>query len=188
MDKKLKRFIYCYFFSDKNDKGFSLLEVLMALTIFSFFITAFMMSQGYNISTSSLMREDITLHNLAELKINEALLNPPEFTNVTENEVESKNFELEDYKKYKYTIEYKKMEIPNFNQLTGKGENDEADPYGENKNDAIKKMVYDKLKKNMEEILWQVRVTVTNTETDYSYELSTWIINNKVKIDTNFGF
>ena len=185
MGKKLK---YYFHKSDFHNNGFSLLEVLMALTIFSFFITAFMMSQGYNISSSSLMRKDITLHNLAELKINEALLDPPEFTNATENEVETKNFELEDYKNYKYTIEYKKMEIPNFNQLTGKGEDDNADPYGENRNDAIKKMVYDKLKKNMEEILWQIRVTVTNTETDYSYELSTWIINDKAQIDTNFGF
>ena len=147
------------------------------------------MSQGYNISTSSLMREDITLHNLAELKINEVLLNPPEFTNATENDVESKNFEMEDYKIYKYKIEYKKMEVPNFNQLTGKSDDDDSNMDLENgsNGDAIKKMVYDKLKKNMEEILWQVKVTVINTETDYSYELSSWIINDNAQIDTNFG-
>jgi prepilin-type N-terminal cleavage/methylation domain-containing protein len=183
MDKKL---------TNLPQNGFSLLEVLMALTIFSFFITAFMMSQGHNITTSTLLAEDIKLHNLAEMKINEVLLDPPEFTNATENDVESKNFTMEDYKQYKYTVEYKKLEIPDFSKLspTTPGE-DEPEPYGNEESvdtQAIEKMVYDKLKKNMEEILWQVKVTVINTETDYSYELSTWIINEKARIDTNFGF
>ena len=49
-------------------------------------------------------------------------------------------------------------------------------------------MVFEKLKKNMEKILWQVKVTTTNTETDYKYELTSWITNSEAKLDTNFGF
>ncbi|MBC74454.1 MAG: hypothetical protein CME64_00405 [Halobacteriovoraceae bacterium] len=168
-----------------NSKGFSLVEVMIAMTLFALFITAFLMSQGSNISGSINMEEDLTMQALAQTKINEVLLNKPVFTNATENDVETKNFEEEDFKRYKYTIEYKKLEFPNFQQLTG---TEEDDPYGENRSNAIKKMVFDKLKKNLEQILWQVRVTITNTETDYQYSLSTWLTNDDAKIDTNFGF
>ena len=170
-----------------TDKGFTLVEVMIAMTIFGLFITAFLMSQSANISSSVTMAEDLTLQSLAERKINEVLLDKPVFTNATENDVEIKKFEEEEFQRYQYKIEFKKLEFPNFNQLTGAGE-EEEDPYGEDANSAIKKMVFDKLKKNMEEILWQVRVTITNTDTDYSYSLSTWLTNDRAKIDTSFGF
>lgn len=168
-----------------TQRGFTLVEVMIAMTIFGLFITAFLMSQGSNITSSVTMTEDLVLQGLAERKISEVLLDKPVFTNATENDVESKVFEEEEFKMYRYTIEYKKLEFPNFQQLTG---SEEDDPYGEDQNAAVKKMVFDKLKKNMEEILWQVRVTITNTETDYSYSLSTWLTNERAKIDTNFGF
>ncbi len=168
-----------------HSKGFSLVEVMIAMTLFALFITAFLMSQGSNISGSINMEEDLTMQALAQRKINEVLLDKPTFTNATENDVETKNFEEEEYKRYKYTIEYVKLEFPNFQQLTG---SEEDDPYGENRTNAIKKRVFDKLKKNLEEILWQVRVTITNTETDYQYSQATWLTNDDAKIDTNFGF
>lgn len=170
----------------KNSQGFSLVEVIIAMTVFALFISTFLMSQGTNITNSTQMAEDITLHTLAESKINEVILNPPTFTNATENDKESKNFEEEGYKKFKYTIEYKKLEIPNLNELMG--EQEEDNPESESKNNAVKKMVFEKLKKNMEQMLWQVKVTVTNTENNYSYELTSWVNNTEAKIDTNFGF
>lgn len=168
-----------------NKHGFSLLEVLMAITLFSFFILAFVMSQGSGKSASILLKEDVTLHNLAELKMNEILINPPQFTNATENDVETKNFELEDYKHYKYKIEYKKLTVPDLTQLQNESENQDENSTS---NQSIQKMVFEKLKKNIEQILWQVRVTVTNTETDYSYELSTWLINEEANVDLNLNF
>lgn len=170
-----------------GQKGFTLVEVMIAMAIFGLFVTAFLMSQSANISGSVTMAEDLVMHGLAERKINEVLLDKPVFTNATENDIEIKRFEEEEFKKYQYKIEFKKLEFPNFNQLTGK-EEEEEDPYGEDQNAAVKKMVFDKLKKNMEEILWQVKVTVTNTDLDYSYSLSTWLTDDKAKIDTNFGF
>jgi prepilin-type N-terminal cleavage/methylation domain-containing protein len=169
-----------------NQKGFTLVEVMIALTIFAVFISTFLMSQGTNISNSILMMEDITLHNLAESKMNEIILNPPVFTNGLENSNKSKNFKDEGYKKYKYTIEYKKLEIPDLSQLMGQSEED--NPNEESRNGAIKKMVFKKLKLNIERILWQVKVTITNTETDYGYELTSWITNTEAQLDTNFGF
>lgn len=180
MDKRIKEN------SILNQLGFTLIEVMIAMTIFAVFISTFLMSQGTNITGSIQMAEDISMHNLAESKMNEVLLNPPNFSNALENDIESKNFEEEDYKTFKYTIQYKKLEIPNLNELMGETEQD--DPSSESKNNAIKKMVFDKLKKNMEEMVWQVKVTITNTENNYMYELTSWITNSKAKMDTNFGF
>lgn len=171
-----------------NQNGFTLVEVMIALTLFAVFTTVFIMSQATNQNNSALMSEDIKMHSLAEMKMNEIQLDPPRFTNATDNTKESKNFDIEGYKNYKYIIEYKKLKIPNINELTGKDEKD--DPNRESRNNAIKKTVFKKLKENMERMIWQVKVTVINTETDgdYAYELTSWITNREAKIDINFGF
>jgi len=168
-----------------TESGFTLVEVMIAMTIFALFVTAFLMSQGTNIDNSSMMQEDIILHSLAQRKINEVLIDKPTFTNATENDVDSKNFSEEEYKKYKYTVEYKKLEFPNFQQLTGTSEENDQN---QDPNKAVKKMVFDKLKKNVEQMLWQVQVTITNTETNYSFTTSSWITNDEAQIDVNFGF
>ena len=100
-----------------NEKGFSLLEVLIAVTLFAFFITAFLTSTGYNVSDSSLTEQQIILQGLAERKVNELLLDPPKFQNVTDNFKETKTFEESDLSGYEYTIELKKLIIPDFAQL-----------------------------------------------------------------------
>jgi type II secretion system protein I len=165
----------------KSDRGFSLLEVVMALTIFSVFIVAFMTSQGFNITTSTQLNEDIIMHTLAERMMNEEILNPPQFTKTLDKEVKTAAFEEEDYKEYTYTIEYKRLELPELSQIQGQEEGEESS--GQN----ATKMIFKKLKKNMEEMIWQVRITITNTNNDYKYELTTWVENTKAKLDLNFA-
>lgn len=164
----------------KNQDGFTLVEVMIAMTIFAVFVSAIIFSQITNVNNSIRMSEDILLHNLAEMKMNESMLDLPEFTNALENTVKSKNFDIEGFKQYKYKIEYKKIEFPDFSQITGQTEDEDR------KEDRTKKAIYEKMKKNIEKIIWQVKITVTNTESDYSYELNSWITNPKAKIDTNF--
>jgi prepilin-type N-terminal cleavage/methylation domain-containing protein len=184
MVKKLSKHI-------QNQDGFTLVEVMIALTLFALFISAFLMSQGANITMSAQMAEDIMMHNLAERTINEVLINPPVFTNATDKEIETKDFTEESLAKYKYTIEYKKLEIPDLNQLMGKQDNEDDTSYdttNRNQGAAIQKMVFEKLKKNIEQIIWQVKVTITNKQNNYTYQLTSWITNPKARIDTNFGF
>lgn len=169
----------------KNSQaGFSLMEVMIAVTIFAVFITAFVTAQSGNVGNSVQMNESVILLRLCENKINEAILNPPKFTNLTDKEVETKNFTTEGYKQYKYTIEYKKVEFPDFNSITGQTEED-TNRQG---NDAlVKKTLFKKLKENIEKIIWQVRVEVVNTETLEKYELTSWVDNTNAQLDTNFG-
>ena len=192
MDKSLKSFY---------QKGFSLIEVLIAITLFAFFVTAFLTSQGYNVSDSQLSEEQLMLQHLCERKINELFLDPPKFQNILGTLKETKTFEEKDLSSFEYTLEIKKLTIPDFAQLFGqKGSvSEEAqDAYegdymnqsssSSKRDSGLEKMVFEELKKNIEKIVWQARVTVTNKETKYSYSLSTWLTNYNEKIQINVGF
>ena len=184
----------------KNQSGFSLIEVLIAITLFAFFVTAFLTAQGYNVSDSELSESQLMLQQLCERKINELHLDPPKFQNILGTSKETKTFEEKDLSGFEYTIEIKKLTIPDFAQLFGqKGgvsedakEADAGDYMSEGnankRNSGMEKMVFEELKKNIEKIIWQARVTVTNKETKYSYTLSTWLTNYNEKIQLNVGF
>ena len=182
-----------------KERGFSLLEVMIAIMIFSFFITSFLVSQGYNVSDSALSEEQLILQSLCERKINELVLDPPKFSNATANLKETKTFEESEFSNYEYTLEIKKLTLPDFGQLfSQKGavseeaqDSYEGDYYsggGNQKNAAIEKMVFEELKKNIERVIWQARVTVTNKETRYNFTLSTFLTNYNEKIQLNIGF
>lgn len=183
-----------------NQKGFSLLEVMIAITLFAFFITAFLTSQGYNVTDASLSEEQLILQSLCERKINELFLNPPKFSNATANLKETKPFEEKEWSGYEYTLEIKQLIIPDFAQLfaqkdaaTQEAKEDYDGNYFDKsktgqRNSSVEKMVFDELKKNIEKVIWQARITVTNKETKYSYSLSTYLTNNNEKIQLNINF
>lgn len=183
-----------------KEKGFSLVEVMIAITLFAFFITAFLTSQGYNVTDAALSEEQLTLQQLCEKKINELILNPPKFSNATANLKETKTFEEKDYSGYEYTTELKPLIIPDFGQLFAQKDaatKDAKDDYSGNyfndstkssRNSTVEKMVFDELKKNIEKVVWQARITVTNKETKYSYSLSTLITNTNERIQLNISF
>jgi prepilin-type N-terminal cleavage/methylation domain-containing protein len=168
-----------------NQKGFSLLEVMIAITLFAFFVTAYLTGQGYNVEDSRLSEEQLILQHLAEQKINELILDPPKFSNATADLKETKTFEESEFSNYEYTLEMKKLTVPDFAHLfaqkdaasEGAKESYDGDYYNENtkaqRNESLEKMVFEELRKNIERILWQVRVTVTNKETKYNFTLST---------------
>ena len=166
-----------------NHQGFSLIEVMIALAIFAVYATAMIYSLTNNVTGSIQMAEDLELHNLAEMKMNEVLIGKKEFTNATENDPDTGQFEIEGYEKYKYKVEIKKLKLPELQQILGK-----TDEEGNSEDDAVQGLIFKKLQQNIEELIWQVKVTITNTETTYEYELNSWINKSNAKIDTNFSF
>lgn len=171
-----------------GQNGFSLIEVLIALTIFSIFVAAFLTSQGYNITDSINMKEEMALRNLAEYKINEVILNLPEFNESVNNRKEKKDFDLEGYKNYSYEVTFKKMVVPDFSQLITSGEAESAEEQAANQESAgVQKIVMEKMKENIEKIIWQVQVTITNKDNDFSYTVSTWVSDPKARIELNLG-
>jgi prepilin-type N-terminal cleavage/methylation domain-containing protein len=183
-----------------KQEGFSLVEVLIAITLFALFVVAFLTSQGYNVSDSQLSEEQLMLQQLAERKINELFLDPPKYQNITGNFKETKTFEGKELSNFEYTLEIKKLTIPDFAQLFAQkgGSSEEAqDAYegnyfneggGQQRNSGLEKLVFEELKKNIERMIWQARVTVTNKETKYTYTLATWLTNYNERIQLNVGF
>lgn len=178
----------------KSESGFSLLEVMIAITLFAFFITAFLTSQGYNVSDSETSEQQLILHSLAEKTINEIIINPPRFSNATQNSNEKKKFEETEYSNYEYELEIKKLVIPDFGQLFGsksgtdEGENDYYSSANQNKRDSnLEKVIFEQLKKNIERMLWQVRITVINKDNGMSYSLSTYLTDYNQKVQLNVG-
>ncbi len=192
MDRKIKH---------RLESGFSLLEVMIAFMLFAFFMTAFLTSVGYNVNESILNEEQLLLQSLCERKLNELHLDPPKFENFVSNFKETKTFPESNFSGYEYTVEINKITIPDLSQMMGtKGASSEdaqeayeGNYYGEeggsrNQNNAgIEKLVFEEMKKNIEKILWQARVTVTNKETKYSWSLSTYLTNYNERVQINVG-
>ena len=150
----------------KLDAGFSLLEVMIALTIFAVFTSMYITSEGYNISDSVQLKEELTLRTLCEQKVNEILLDPPDYEESLTLKADSGKFE--DNEQYKWTAEFKRFELP----LQSDGED----------TTAMEKKIMETVAKSIKEILWQVEVTVINNETNFSYSMSFISYNHKAKI------
>src|SRR5690606_29820282 len=103
-----------------DQKGFTLIEVMIALAIFAVFITAFISGQGGNILDSTNMREDQRLFTYASNKLSEIVIHPPEFSENLTSNIETKTFEEDD--NYEWSVEFKKFEIPEFTAATGQEE------------------------------------------------------------------
>ena len=164
--------------------GFSLVEVLIALTLFAITSAILSVTVTTNLNSSRLGRMDSKLHNLAEFKMNEVLISNREFTSATNTSEETGNFEIEGFKEYRYKVQIRKMELPDLAAIMGQTE-DEANRI-ETQETQVRKRVFAILKKNLEEMIWQVKVEVTSPEDDY-YELTSWVDKGNAQIDRNFG-
>lgn len=162
-----------------SNKGFTLIEVMIALAIFGVFIVAFMAGQGYNVSDSTSMRRDLKMKEFAQLKINEIIVTPPELKDSLTLKAETGKFEEND--QYTFEITYKRFKVPDYNKLKGKEEDEQEDASSQ-----LQKKIFETVKKNMEEIIWQVEVTVIDSISDNRHSISTWLTNDKaeVKLDT----
>ncbi|MFG1591723.1 prepilin-type N-terminal cleavage/methylation domain-containing protein [Halobacteriovorax sp. CON-3] len=163
----------------KNNSGFTLIEVLIALAIFAVFITSYITAQGLNITDSMEMRTEITLREYGIEKMNEILAYPPELKDSITLKPESGKFESND--NISYSVEWKNFTVPDFEKISGAETPDD----GDDSNNAIQKQIFGVVKKNLEKLLWQVSVTVKDDTTDETYTISTWLSNDKYKVQIN---
>ena len=160
-----------------RDRGFTLVEVMIATGIFAVFVAAYMIAQGFNISDSAQFAEELRLRSLAEMKINEIVLDPPEFSDSLTMTRETKSFENEE--RYSYTLEWRKFILPDLTKI--KGEEGGAD-------DPVKMVeakLFEKIKENMEKMVWQLEVTIKNKSTGENYTVSTWLYNGDAELTTD---
>lgn len=169
MVKEMKKII-------NNEKGFSLLEVVIATAVFSIFVVAYMYSQSANINSSMEFKEEQILTDLAEMKINELILDPPEFREtLTTATKDTKAFE--DYPDYTYSVVFKKIKIPDISKIQGKSD-EEAD----SNDSGMQKRIMEQLKQNMEKMIWQISVTVEKKENGSGLTISGWLYNQDAPV------
>ena len=101
-----------------NKKGFTLLEIMIAMTVFSMFVTAFVVSQGNNLADSTNMRFEYQIKNLLEKEMTEIIINPPEFSPslliTTENDYKT----IENFEEFETKVEWFEFKLPDLSQLT----------------------------------------------------------------------
>ncbi len=169
MVKKLKSHI-------SKTQGFTLIEVMIALAIFAVFIVAFTSSQGYNLADSTRMKEELMFRNLAEQKMNEIIISPPEFKDaITLTEDKGK---FEDNEEYSYEVSYKRVKL-DVEKLMNSSPQDEGE---ETQASAAEKKITSNITKNLKELIWQVEVRIISANSGNSFSVSGWLYNNKAKI------
>ena len=166
-----------------NKRGFSLLEVMMAMFIVAIFGVALLTGIGGNVFRSSEMREDLKVVELVEMKINELILDPPEFdeTLLTAFTNEEK---FKDFPDYTYSIKMHPFMLADY--LASLGQGPESEEYAEE--GELYKRVFNMVSRNVQKMIWQIEVTVTHTESERSYSVSTLLFNRDVNIDWEGGF
>lgn len=167
-----------------NQSGFTLMEVMIAIAIFSVFATVFVTGLGYNLMDSGKLKEDILLKDFCENKINEIIANPPTFSDTLTLTKETKD--IENNTSYQTIVEYKKFFVPDMTKIKGNAAADESQVEEDSQQAQLKKRIFTVFKENMEKMIWQVEVTVKNKTTEETFKLSAWLYNQNadVKIGT----
>ena len=168
MDKKLKN-------------GFTLLEVMIALLIFSIFILSFMSVQNSNINSSYKAQSELYLKSYAINKLNEIITTPPSFQEALTLRALTGVFKDND--DIEWEITYRRFEAPGYAVISGI-KTDEQN-LEEREKHALGTKIYENIKKNMKDLLWQVQVKVTQKTTNKFYIISTWIKNTQAKVELN---
>lgn len=160
-------------------KGFTLLEIMIAMTVFSMFVTAFVVSQGNNLADSTNMRFEYQIKNLLEKEMTEIIINPPEFSPslliTTENDYKT----IENFEEFEAKVEWFEFKLPDLSQLTQGAQGDDE---SNNSADNIQTKIFENVSKNLQALLWQLKVTVRHKESQKQMDATTWLINEKAQV------
>jgi prepilin-type N-terminal cleavage/methylation domain-containing protein len=166
-----------------NNHGFSLAEVMVAFSLLAIFLVAFTASQTDMLSDSEHLKIELDTQQFCEEKINDIKLDPPKFNDGLTLSPETGTFEGHESRTiYKYSIEYKRFELPDIFQLTSSGEEGENSSASSNQPNNYMNQVFKQIQENIKNLIWQVSVTVTNSETDHICILTAWVNNPEAKI------
>lgn len=150
--------------------GFSLFEVLVAISIFAVFFIVFANSFFQNQRASTELNQELIMSNLAEKIIRQTLVALPPLSESLHNSNKKESFEAPD-QDYSYTVEWSRLEFPNFAELM-KSVNPEADP---STSQSIMDQVFKQVQAATKDVLWQMRLTIIHNPTGKAYPVSFWI-------------
>lgn len=143
-----------------NQKGFTLLEVMVSFALIVMVAFATVMAQSGSLSASSRNKNVIIATNLARNLINEKelIVEGKNFDNLPEKE--SQAFP-DPNKDFKYTIEYSKVDFSALTDLIARQSQAEADKAGANANDTQQTgMLLKMFKEYLEKSVRRMKVTI----------------------------
>lgn len=145
-----KIILFKLFPSKTRSAGFTLMEIIISVGIFTTFVATFVMIESYNLNDSIVLKEELELRKMAQLKMNFLIITPPSFEiNLTKTEKGT----FEEHPHIEYRITYKKF--PDMSLFLEKAENEQGS------NVSFKQA--EKFTKYLRIFLLQAEVTVTNT-------------------------
>lgn len=159
----------------KSEKGFTLIEVMIAMAIFAIFTTVYVVREGYNVESSSFLREEKKIKDLCQAVIDETISSDIELKESLLLTPSIKTFE--DHPNYEYTVAWSELEIPDFTATSEDSETQESEGMT-----GIESSLSKQVSENMKKLIWQLNVSVKNKTTGYTYDLSTWLYNDKAKV------
>ena len=119
---------------------------MIAMTVFSMFVTAFVVSQGNNLADSTNMRFEYQIKNLLEKEMTEIIINPPEFSPslliTTENDYKT----IENFEEFETKVEWFEFKLPDLSQLTQGAQGDDE---SNNSADNIQTKIFENVSKNL---------------------------------------
>ena len=163
-------------------KGMSLLELMIAMAITAIFGVVLLSGIGGNVFRSEEMRAELKIMELLEMKVNELVLDPPNFkeTLLTEFEDEKK---FEDFPDYVYSIKMHPFMLSDYLASLGQGpESEEYEEQGE-----LYKKIFNLVSKNVQKMIWQMEVTVTHNPSNRSLSVSTFLYDRDASIEWEGG-
>lgn len=155
-----------------SESGFSLFEVLIAISAFAIFFIVFANSFFQNQRASTELNEELLMSSLAEKKVREILLNLPAFSESLHNSKKKENFEAPD-QDFSYIIEWSRLDFPNFVDLMNANNPEEKNSGTQ----PIVNQVFKQVQEATKDIIWQMRLTVVHNSSGRIYPVSSWIKN-----------
>lgn len=179
----LKRF---WIFGHKDySKGMSLLEIMLALTLFAIFAVFFIGTQQFQVKRAMNARNKIDLLYLCDLKFKETLFNPKNISSMvlvdTTPDTTEGTFE-EPYQEYTYKIAYYKFFFPPIEELQGMPNGESGAPL---EIDTVSAKILKTTKELLEKNMVQLKVSVIHEKTKRTTSLETWL---SVPIDGSSKF
>jgi prepilin-type N-terminal cleavage/methylation domain-containing protein len=185
----------------RNECGFSLVELLIAISIMAVFLISFSISHQGQIFRSQDISDEVELTDQCYIKMQEALLTLTPLSEpmtVAPIKVQDPKFPDLDIS-YQWSL----FIIPDLNGSGGESSQSDSQSnennfdenfsigqaVGATANDAQSQMamqqIFIQVQENFKKLLYQLKVTIVSKDTKKNCELSTWVINPGQRIEFN---